>query len=260
MMKNNLSRIKQTFMHHKGLIAYLTAGDGGIKKTLLASLALIEGGVNLLEIGLPYSDPIADGPIIQRAQSRSLKAGTTLQDVLWLIQEIRKRSDIPLILFSYYNPILQASKINYLSDAKQAGIDGILIVDCPIEESEAIHNQCINLCIDPIYIITPSTPVLRIKKIAQYGRGFLYYACRNGTTGLRDMMPDDFHQKIKLIKTSVHLPVVVGFGVSHQKMALEVLKHADGVVVGSLFVKALEDGLDLPNLTKLARSIFSPLI
>lgn len=257
---NSVQRISNVFMNHKAYIAYLTAGDGGMNQTLKAALALIQGGVNILEIGVPFSDPIADGPIIQRAASRALSQGTSLKDILFLAKQIRKKSDIPLILFSYVNPIMSALKSNFMSDAKQAGIDGILIVDCPIEESALIHQQCLKFELAPIYVITPSTPLARIKKIDQLGKGFLYYACRKGTTGLRNTLPENFSEKIKAIKANVSLPLVVGFGISSRDMATEVLAYADGVVVGSLFVKALEDGIAPSQLTELAKNLQPNLV
>jgi tryptophan synthase alpha chain len=253
---NGIQRINNHFAQGKAFIAYLTAGDGGIERTLAAALALIEAGVNLLEIGVPFSDPIADGPVIQRASSRALALGTSLADVLWLTREIRKCSDIPLILFSYLNPILVGSQSDFFVDAKQAGVDGLLIVDCPIEEAENIHQACMAQHIAPIYVLTPSTPLARIEKISAYARGFLYYACRKGTTGIRTHLPEDFIEKITVIKTIVHVPVVVGFGISERQQAEQILQYADGVVVGSLFVKALEDGLSLAELKSLVKLIY----
>lgn len=251
-----ISRIQQLFANNKAFIAYLTAGDGGIQRTLDAALALIEGGVNMLEIGIPFSDPIADGPIIQRAAARSLAHGTTLQDILWLIKQIRQRCDIPLILFSYLNPILSAFQSGFLPAAKNAGIDGLLLVDCPLEESHIVRQQCIKNDISLIYVITSATSLTRIQKINDHAQGFLYYACRKGTTGMRSSLPCDFQQKIQSIKSIVNLPVVAGFGISNQEMVNCVLKYADGVVVGSLFVKALEEGVHPSTLSTLARDIY----
>lgn len=255
-----ISRLEKLFANqNKACIAYLTAGDGGIQHTLDAAMALIDGGVNLLEIGIPFSDPVADGPVIQRASQRAISAGTTLKGVLQLVKEIRQRSDIPLILFSYLNPILATSQTNFFSEAKSAGVDGLLLVDCPIEESQFIRDACETNEIDLIYVITPSTPTSRIEYINQHAQGFLYYACRKGTTGLRDGLPEGFQEKMASIKAIVNLPVVVGFGISNNKMAKEVCKVADGVVVGSLFVKALEEEVSLSSLTKLARDIYTNL-
>src|SRR3990167_2966519 len=161
-----ISRIEKLFSSkQKAYIAYLTAGDGGIQRTLNAAMALIVGGVNLLEIGIPFSDPVADGPVIQRASQRAILAGTTLQDVLWLVKEIRQRSNIPLILFSYLNPILAAAQSGFFRDAKSAGVDGLLLVDCPIEESQYIQDMCVKNQLNLIYVITPSTSMRRIQYI-----------------------------------------------------------------------------------------------
>jgi tryptophan synthase alpha chain len=254
---NTKSRIEKLFANHKAYIAYLTAGDGGIQHTLHAAMALINGGVNMLEIGIPFSDPVADGPVIERASQRAISAGTTLQDILWLVKEIRKQSDIPLILFSYLNPILRAAQSDFFSAAKQAGVDGLLLVDCPIEESQCIRDICVANQIDLIYVITPSTPMSRIQYINENAQGFLYYACRKGTTGIRHSLPEGFHEKIAAIKNIVSLPVVVGFGLSNNEMVKEVCSVADGVVVGSLFVKALEDGVSLAALSKLVHDIYA---
>jgi tryptophan synthase alpha chain len=145
------SRIIQLFAREKARVAYLTVGSNGINGTLNAALALIEGGVNMLELGVPFSDPIADGAVIQRAAARSLAQGTKIQDVLWLVKAIRKRSNIPLILFSYLNPILSALVSDFLSNAKQAGIDGLLVVDCPLEESQLVREECSRNALDLIY-------------------------------------------------------------------------------------------------------------
>ncbi|MCR9191316.1 MAG: tryptophan synthase subunit alpha [Gammaproteobacteria bacterium] len=250
-----MKRIEQQFQRGKAFVGYLTAGDGGIERTLAAALALIAAGVTLLEIGVPFSDPIADGPVIQNAAARSLAQGTTLQDVLWLSQEIRKRSEIPLILFSYLNPILAVSQTSFFHDAKAAGLDGILIVDCPIEASPFIHQRCLVYDLAPIYVLTPTTSFARMQHIDRYGKGCLYYACRKGTTGMRDGLPEDFVSTIQTIQAHVHLPVITGFGISSYQTAEKVLQYADGVVVGSLFVKALEDGASPAELTQLARRI-----
>lgn len=254
---NELSRVEKLFKNEKAKIAYLTSGDGGIACTLDAAFALIEGGVNLLEIGVPFSDPVADGPVIQSACERALSQGTTIEDVLWLVKEIRKKSEIPLILFSYLNPILAVDPAQFLKRAKEAGVDGLLLVDCPLEESDEIYEYCITYQLDLIYVITPSTPVSRIKQINQYARGFLYYACRKGTTGVRSDLPDGLKEKIESIKEVSQLPVVVGFGISNYKMVDQIFQFADGAVIGSLFVNALAEKISMQDLTKIAHDIFS---
>lgn len=253
---SNQSRIKQLFAQQKAYVGYLTAGDGGIENTLVAARALIAGGVNLLEIGVPFSDPIADGPVIQRASVRALANGTTLIDILSLVKKIREQSDTPIILFSYLNPILAAMHHDdFLLQAKSAGVDGLLLVDCPLEESENIQQQCAQHQLALIYVITPSTPVARLKKINQLAQGFLYYVCRKGTTGIQDQLPADFTEKMQVIKSCVQLPVVVGFGIATTKMFQSVLQYADGVAVGSLFVKAIEDKMPSTDLSQLVRNL-----
>ncbi|HEX2549466.1 MAG TPA: tryptophan synthase subunit alpha, partial [Gammaproteobacteria bacterium] len=171
----SISRLKKFFSHsQKANLAYLTAGDGGIQFTFDAAMALIKGGANMLEIGIPFSDPIADGPVIQQASQRAIAAGTTLKDILWLVKKIREHSDLPIILFSYLNPILKAYSTDFFKDARDASVDGILLVDCPIEESREIRNICQLHDIDLIYIISPSTPLKRIQYIKLHAQGFLY--------------------------------------------------------------------------------------
>lgn len=249
------NRIVRIFQKGPAFVAYLTAGDGGIQRTFDAAMALIAGGVNILEIGVPFSDPVADGPVIQRAAARALERNTTLDDILKLIKQLREHTEIPLILFSYLNPILNAIKKDFFAKAKSAGLDGVLLVDCPYEEAIEIHQQCTENKLAPIYVVTPTTSVERLKHIDHHASGFLYYACRKGTTGVRNAMPDDFADKLCEIKSLVEHPVVVGFGISNKEMSAEVLQHADGFVVGSLFVKALEDGVSLTDLTKIAQSL-----
>ncbi len=252
---SGIQKIQNHFAKEKAFVGYLTAGDGGIKKTLEAFFALIAAGVNMLEIGVPFSDPIADGPVIQRASNRALTNHTTLKDILWLSKEIRKKSDIPIILFSYLNPILAAVHSAFFQDAKKAGIDGMLIVDCPIEESMTVHQHCLAADIAPIYVIAPTTTLARMRYIDQQAKGFLYYACRKGTTGIQSFLPDDFIEKMQVIKKNVTLPVITGFGISTLETAKTVLQQADGFVVGSLFVKALEDGMTTSELKNLASRI-----
>lgn len=250
-----INRIQKTFKTEKVFVGYVTVGDGGREKNLEVALALIAGGVNLLEIAIPFSDPVADGPVIQRAAMRALQNGATLKDVLWLVKEIRKHSEIPLVLFSYFNPILVAMHTPFLKDAKEAGIDGVLIVDCLLECEPNFREACLDLDLSPIYLITPNTSEARIRKLDKAGRGFLYYVCRKGTTGVKTGFPPDLVENLEKIKKNAKLPVVVGFGISTPEMVEEVLQHADGFVVASLFVKALEDGASATDLKKMAENL-----
>ncbi len=249
-----MSKIQETLEEQPGFVGYLTAGDGGIDRSKEAMMALINGGVNILEVGVPFSDPIADGAAIQDASERALEAGTTLDDVLGLIRDLRKETDIPIILFSYYNPIFQAGP-DFFKRASEAGVNGCLIVDLPIEESDAYCSACEAAGIDSIFLISPSTPVDRIKEINSKSKGMLYYVCRTGTTGVKDTLPDDLKKRLAEIKSVTNLPVVAGFGISKKAMADAVLQHADGFVIGSLFVKAVADGKTADEITALARRI-----
>lgn len=228
-------------------IGYLTLGDGGLDYSLQAARALIDGGVNLLEIGIPFSDPIADGPVIEQAMQRSLNEGTTIHDVVPFVRELRKHTQVPLVLFSYYNPLLQAGE-SFFKDAKEAGINGMLIVDLSFEGLPA-------QILDPICVVTPTTSDDRLQKIVQSARGFIYYACQKGTTGMRKTLPIGVDKEIARIKRYTDLPVVIGFGISNREMAAEALVLADGFVVGSYFVAAMARKAPPQELKQMAEAI-----
>jgi tryptophan synthase alpha chain len=228
-------------------VGYLTLGDGGLDYSVEAALALEKGGVDLLEIGIPFSDPIADGPSIAQAMQRSLAQGTKPTDALVFIERIRRHSKIPLVLFSYYNPIFQAGD-GFLQALKEEGANGILILDQPLEEA----NQKI---LPQIFIASPSTTDQRLKTIAAKTEGFLYYVCQKGVTGMRDQLPSFVAQDLQRIKAVAHTPVVAGFGISNAKMAKEILRYADGFVVGSYFVKEMGKQVPVERLTQLAKEI-----
>src|SRR3990167_2433492 len=251
-----MSRISAVFKKGPAYVGYLTAGDGGHEKSLAAMLALIKGGVNILEVGVPFSDPIADGPIIQQASQRALLQGFSLDKVLKLIAELRTQTTIPIILFSYYNPIYR-NAAHFYSTAKKAGVDGMLVVDLPLEEAQPHVAYCKQYHLDPIFLIPPSTPSDRLQRINQFAAGMLYYVCRHGTTGIKTSLPDHFSEKLAEIKAVTSLPVVTGFGISNRDMARQALQHADGFVVGSLFVEAAHQGRDLTALAHWLRYSFS---
>lgn len=251
-----MQRIDQAFKKGKVFIAYLTAGDESIDKTVAAANALIAAGVGLLEIGVPFSDPIADGPVIQAASARALVNGTTLEDVLDCVKKIRATTNIPIILFTYCNPIWHAlQQGNFLSQVKQAGADGLLIVDLPPEEAKDYCKQCAKHELSTVFVVTPNTDLERAKLVAKHSQGFLYYACRSGTTGARQGLPEGFAEKIAQFRQATQLPIAVGFGVSEKNVAKEILQYADGFVVGSYFVDALAKGATPKQLTALASEI-----
>jgi len=227
-----MSRISQAFAKKQAFIGYLTAGDAPKERFL----SLLKMGVNILEIGIPFSDPVADGPVIQKAMERSLLAGTTPEKALQLVSELRKETEAAIVLFTYFNPIQKDLK-GFLSQAKKAGADGVLVVDLPLEESAVYQFLCKAFGLSPIFVIAPSTPPERMRAISDAAVGFIYYACRKGTTGARSSLPEDLEQKIAQIRTHTDLPIAVGFGISNRETANAVLKIADGFVVGSHFVE-----------------------
>lgn len=247
------NRIKKLFATQKAYVGYLTVGDGGLRRSVDIAQAMIAGGVNMLELGVPFSDPVADGPVIQRAAQRAVANNTTLADVLQVAATLRQSTDIPLILFSYYNPLLIADA--WLAQAAAVGIDGVLVVDLPYEEGGEFYAKCSAHGIAPISIITPATSTKRLKMITRHAQGFLYYACRAGTTGVQSSLPAGLAEQLATVKQHSKLPVVVGFGVSDATMVRNILQHADGFVVGSYFMKALEEGASPTQLTQLTRSL-----
>lgn len=232
-------------------IGYLCA-DIGVEEM---ALALVKGGVDCLEIGLPFSDPIADGPVIQEAVVRALKNGITPKKVLEAISRIRERTDVPIILFTYLNPLLQAGP-EYLKAAYDAGVTGVLVVDLPVEYAQAHIDLCRHLGLDTVFVVSPSTSAERLKKIAEACTGFIYYAQRKGTTGIRHGLPADLRENLERIRTVSDLPIAVGFGISERKDVQEIRELKCAAVVGSKFVKALLDGCGSSELTELARSLF----
>ncbi|MBU6446477.1 MAG: tryptophan synthase subunit alpha, partial [Verrucomicrobia bacterium] len=224
--------ISKAFANKRAFIGYLTAGDAGKKDFL----ELTHHGVNVLEVGIPFSDPVADGPVIQKAMMRALQKGMTPAKALDIVREIRAESDVAIVVFTYLNPIQKDLKA-FLSQAKQAGADGILIVDLPLEEADEYRFLCDRVGLDPIFLIAPSTPPERIERLSRAGRGFLYYACRKGTTGARTGLPEDLREKVAVIRAKSSLPIAVGFGISERKTADAILTIADGFVVGSHFVE-----------------------
>jgi tryptophan synthase alpha chain len=226
-----MDRFERCFSQ-KALAAYLTAGDGDAESNFLA---LLRAGATLLEIGIPYSDPVADGPIISAAMQRSLANGAALQDALELVRRLRPKTDAPLVLFTYYNPI-RKQLAQFLQDAKSAGADGILVIDLPLEEAAEYRALCEEAKLAPIFVASPSTPPERIELLSRLGQGFLYYALQKGTTGERAGLGSAL-EALRQAKRRSKLPVLAGFGISSKEDVRELLTVADGVVVGSYFVK-----------------------
>jgi tryptophan synthase alpha chain len=216
----------------KGFIPYICAGDPSLARTVDLAHALEKAGADILELGLPFSDPLADGIVNQLAAQRALAAGATTRGVLDCVAEIRKRSQIPIVLYTYLNPIFQFGLKEFHRAAAAAGVDGLLILDLPPEEdvdlaeSNVIH----------IRLIAPTTPRDRIAAIAKRAKGFLYYVSREGVTGARDRIAASLPEQIAQLRKLSELPIAVGFGISNANQAREVARHADAVVVGSAIV------------------------
>jgi len=195
-------------------VAYITAGDPSLEATLKYVLALAEAGADVIELGVPFSDPLADGPTIQRASERALRAGTTLAGVLELVRRIRQSSQVPLVLFSYYNPILQMGLEKFASTAASAGADGVLATDLTPEESEEYRRILQQHHLDTIFLGAPTSTDERMAKIAACSSGFLYLISRTGVTGAKDALPDDLPALLRRARSATKLPIAVGFGIS----------------------------------------------
>lgn len=221
------------------------AGHPDASRTVELALACARGGADILELGIPFSDPIADGPIIQKAGQEALAHGTTVKSVLHIARDIRDRSEIPIVLMSYLNPILSFGDRRFAVASKEAGVDGLIVPDLPLEEADRLSEALQEVDIDLILLVAPSTPPHRAKVIASSSRGFLYMVARYGTTGIRDDIPPDLPDRVRTFKRLTSLPLAVGFGVSSvQHVAQLAMSRVDGIVVGSALVKLVDDGAD----------------
>jgi len=223
-----------------GVVAYITAGDPTLDATLKFVLALSEAGADVIELGVPFSDPLADGPTIQRASERALKAGTTLAAVVELVRGIRQSSQVPLVLFSYYNPILQMGLEKFASAAASAGADGVLATDLTPEESEDYRRILGAHRLDTIFLGAPTSTDERLAKIAGCSSGFLYLISRTGVTGAKDALPDDLPVLLRRARSVTRLPIAVGFGISLPGHVSVLGGLADAAVVGSALVSEIE--------------------
>ncbi len=223
-----------------GIVAYITAGDPSFDASLKYVLTLAEAGADVIELGVPFSDPLADGPTIQRASERALKAGATLAGVLDLVRRIRQSSHVPLVLFSYYNPILQMGLDKFASAAGSAGADGVLVTDLTPEESEDYRRILAAHHLDTIFLGAPTSTDERLAKIAACSSGFLYLISRTGVTGAKDALPDDLPALLRRARGVTQLPIAVGFGISLPGHVSVLGGLADAAVVGSALVSEIE--------------------
>ncbi len=240
----NPTRISRRFAELResgelGIVAYITAGDPSLEATLRFVQALEQGGADVIELGIPFSDPVADGPTIQRASERALKAGTTLAKVLELVQKIRKVSQVPLILFGYYNPVFQMGVEKFAASASEAGADGVLMTDLTPEESEEYRKILAAHGLDTIFLAAPTSTDERLVKIAACTTGFLYLISRTGVTGAKDALPEDLPGLVRRVRAVTKLPVAVGFGISLPGQVSVLGGLADAAVVGSALVSEI---------------------
>jgi tryptophan synthase alpha chain len=230
-------------------IAYLTAGDPDLPTTRRLLEALAAGGADIIELGVPFSDPMADGPANQRAAVRALASGTTLNGILQLVAETRDRLNVPIVLFTYFNPLHAHGLKAFAEQAAHSGVDGVLCLDAPPEEAALDYLPALReQGLDTIFLLSPTSPRERIQKAAQVSTGFIYYVSQTGVTGSRAALPKGLAAEVKAVRRRVKMPVAVGFGIASKAQVAAVGKVADGVVVGSALVRLVEENLSNPDL------------
>ena len=244
------------FASKPGLVAYLTAGDPDLATTREIALAAIDAGADVLELGVPFSDPLADGPVIQRASERAVAGGTRLVDVLALAAQLRAaRPAAGLVIFSYYNPILRFGIEKFCQAARQAGVDGVLITDMIVEEADDYLVHLRNHHLAPIFLAAPTSPDARLEKIAEASDGFVYAISRTGITGAQKSLAGDAERLVKRLRAYTDLPVAVGFGVSTPEHVAALAEFADAAVVGSALVAIIEQSSREQAPSSIARFI-----
>jgi tryptophan synthase alpha chain len=245
-LAENLAALKRA--GRKGFVPYLTAGDPGLETTVRLVLALERAGADVIEVGVPFSDPIADGPVIQRASERSLRRGTTLRDCLRVGSEVRKYSQIPLVLFSYLNPLLQFGLEGLANEMQTIGFDGVLVTDLVPEEADRFVRMMREREIDTVFLAAPTSTDERLALISRMASGFIYVVSRTGVTGTQEELSRGLKPTVERVRRFTELPVAVGFGISNPAHVAEVWQYADAAVVGSAMVKEIEAHLGQPDL------------
>jgi len=260
-----MNRIDEKFaqlnkLSGKAFISYVTAGDPDLNRTRELVLALENGGADIIELGIPFSDPLADGKTNQEAAERALKNGVTLADVINLVADLRKETQIPIVFFTYLNPVYQYGYEKFAADAAKAGVDGMLALDVPPEESASLKKALDENNLRMIFLITPTSNEERVKKITKQVSGFIYYVSRTGVTGVTDKLSDDMEEHINLIRKYSDIPIAVGFGISKPEHVKQVAEIADGVIVGSAIVKKVADGGDSDEMVENVKSFVQYLV
>jgi len=240
-----LSRIKEAFEklkreNKRGFIPFITAGDPDLPTTKNLLIELARAGATVIELGVPFSDPMADGPVIQRASERALKNNFGIEEILDVVRETQKEIEIPIVLFSYFNPLLRYGLERLSREAKDAGVDGVLITDMTPEEADEVSNTLKENNLDLIFLVAPTSTNERLKMIAEKATGFIYAVSRTGVTGAREQMTSDAEILVNRVRAFSDLPVAVGFGISTAEQVADVQRYADAAVVGSAIVKEIE--------------------
>lgn len=240
-----MSRIEKCFQklnekNQKALVAFVTAGDPDLPTTKQVFSIIEKNGADIIELGVPFSDPLADGPVIQAASQRSLASGTTLKKIIQLVIDIRKTSELPIVLMTSYNPVFAYGQKQFVDDAINAGVDGVIIPDLPPEEAGEFDSHAKKQGLDMIHLLAPTSTEDRIRLIADESRGFIYYVSLTGTTGVKSQVSGNLKSKVDAIKNVAKLPVLVGFGISGPEQAKEAAAVSDGVIVGSAIVRLIE--------------------
>ena len=248
-----MSRIDTAFHEMRkenrtGLVTYVTAGDPDLERSRAILLRLDRAGADVIEVGIPFSDPLADGPVIQRATERAIAAGATLPKVLDLIADVRAHVSAPLVVFSYANPILRMGLETFVTRAQKAGVDGVLVLDVPPEESAQFRAALAGAQIDTIFLLSPTTTVERIRRAASLGTGFLYGISRVGVTGARDAVADSAQELATRVRAETKMPLALGFGFSKPEHVRAVSQWADAAVVGSALVQVIAQHGQSPAL------------
>ena len=245
------AKFRELQTHGEGaLVAYLTGGDPDPEAFLANSTALIEGGADIVEVGIPFSDPIADGPVIQASSMRALSQGATPKGILGLIRELSSQSPVPLVVLSYYNPILAMGLNRFLRKARESGVDGIVVPDLPVEESDEFRNLALKHNIDNIYLAAPNTSKLRLRTILDRSKGFLYLVSLYGVTGPRDTLSPQALEAVSSVKSLAKgkIPISAGFGISRPEHVSAIIKSgADGAIVGSALVNIVSQYIENPD-------------
>jgi len=248
-----VSRIEKRFKSlngDKALVAFFTAGDPDLSSSKDIFSVVEKSGADIIELGVPFSDPLADGPVIQASAHRSLKKGTTLVKILELVKDIRSQSQLPIVLMSSFNPILVYGQEKFVTDAVSAGVDGVILPDLPPEEAKEFLGFADEKKLDMIFLLAPTSTQDRIKMVDDASSGFIYYVSLTGTTGTKKSLAKNLEEKVTAIKKQVGLPVLVGFGISGPEQAKEAAQYSDGVIIGSAIVKLIESHSDSEERNK----------